>query len=165
MNSRVAEVIRLREAGKLEEARLLALELVAEQPDDPAVNYHCAWCHDVLGLERDAVPFYERAIARGLRDEDLEGALLGLGSTYRSLGEYQNAIETLGKGAAQFPDQRSFELFLAMALYNTGAHAQAMERLLKALAETSSDASIQRYKRAILFYSDKLDQRWDDGSS
>jgi tetratricopeptide (TPR) repeat protein len=165
MNSRVAEVIRLREAGKLEEARLLALELVAEQPDDPAVNYHCAWCHDVLGLERDAVPFYERAIALGLRGEDLEGALLGLGSTYRGLGEYQNAIETLGKGAAQFPDQRSFELFLAMALYNTGAHAQAMERLLKALAETSSDASIQRYKRAILFYSDKLDQRWDDGSS
>jgi tetratricopeptide (TPR) repeat protein len=165
MNSRVAEVIRLREAGKLEEARLLALELVAEQPDDPAVNYHCAWCHDVLGLERDAVPFYERAIALGLRGEDLEGALLGLGSTYRGLGEYRNAIETLGKGAAQFPDQRSFEVFLAMALYNTGAHAQAMERLLKALAETSSDASIQRYKRAILFYSDKLDERWDDGSS
>jgi hypothetical protein len=51
-------------------------------------------------------------------------------------------------------------VFLAMALHNTGAHAQAFERLLRALAETSADASIQRYKRAILFYSDKLDQTW-----
>jgi tetratricopeptide (TPR) repeat protein len=160
MNSQLAEVIRLREAGDLEQARALALELIAAQPDDPTLNYQCAWCHDVLGLEHEAVPFYERAIALGLADEELQGALLGLGSTYRSLGEYQSAIDTLRKGVAQFPEQRSFEVFLAMALYNTGAHTQAIERLLRALAETSADESIQRYRRAILFYSDKLNQIW-----
>jgi tetratricopeptide (TPR) repeat protein len=160
MNDRLAQAIRLREVGQLEEARALLLDLVAAHPDDPVVNYQCAWSHDALGLEREAVPFYERAIALGLTGDDLEGALLGLGSTYRCLGEYQKAIETLGKGAAQFPNQRSFEVFLAMALYNTGAHAEAMERLLRTLAETSADASIQRYKRAILFYSDKLDETW-----
>jgi tetratricopeptide (TPR) repeat protein len=152
--------MRLREAGELEQARTLALELVAMYPNDPTVNYQCAWSHDTLGLEREAVPFYERAIALGLRGDELEGALLGLGSTYRCLGEYQKAIETLGAGAAQFPGQRSFEAFLAMALYNIGAHSQAVERLLRALAETSTDASIQRYKRAILFYSNKLDETW-----
>jgi tetratricopeptide (TPR) repeat protein len=160
MSDRLAEAIRLREAGRLEEARASLLELVAAHSDDATINYQCAWSHDALGLEREAVPFYERAIALGLPDEDLKGALLGLGSTYRSLGQYQKAIETLGKGAALFPEQRSFEVFLAMALYNTGAHAQAMERLLRALAETSADESIQRYKRAILFYSDKLDETW-----
>ena len=160
MNSRLEEAIQLREAGKLEQARALLLDLVAAHPDNPTINYQCAWSHDALGLEREAVPFYERAIALGLRGEDLAGALLGLGSTYRCLGEYHKAIETLGAGAVQFPGQRSFEVFLAMALYNTGAHAQAIERLLRALAETSTDESIQRYKRAILFYSDKLDQTW-----
>jgi tetratricopeptide (TPR) repeat protein len=160
MNDQLAKAIRLREAGNLEEARALLLALVAAHPDDPAVNYHCAWSHDALGLEREAVPFYEHAIGLGLHGDELEGALLGLGSTYRCLGEYQKAIETLSKGARQFPEQRSFEVFLAMALYNTGAHAQAIERLLKALAETSADASIQRYRRALLFYSDKLDEIW-----
>jgi tetratricopeptide (TPR) repeat protein len=160
MNSRLAEAISLREGGKLEQARALLLDLVAEHPDNSTVNYQCAWSHDVLGLEHEAVPFYERAIALGLGDDELEGALLGLGSTYRCLGEYQKASETLSRGATQFPGQRSFEVFLAMALYNTGAHAQAIERLLRALAETSADESIQRYKRAILFYSDKLDQIW-----
>src|SRR5262245_59936168 len=160
MDSRIAEVMRLREAGELERARALALELVAKYPNDPTSNYQCAWSHDALGLEREAVPFYERAIALGLRGDELEGALLGLGSTYRCLGEYQKAIETRESGAAQFPSQRSFDAFLAMALYNTGMHSQAMERLLRALAETSADASIQRYKRAILFYSNKLDETW-----
>ena len=160
MDSLIAEVMRLREAGELEQARARALELVAMYPDDPTANYQCAWSHDALGLEREAVPFYERAIALGLRGDELEGALLGLGSTYRCLGEYQKSIEILGAGAAQFPSQRSFDAFLAMALYNNGMHAQAMERLLRALAETSADASIQRYKRAILFYSNKLDETW-----
>ena len=160
MDSRLAEAIQLREAGKLEQARAMLLDLAAAHPDDPTINYQCAWCHDAMGLEREAVPFYERAIALGLRGAELEGALLGLGSTHRCLGEYHKAVETLGAGAAQFPEQRSFEVFLAMALYNTGAHAQAMERLLRALAETSADPSIQRYRRAILFYSDKLDEIW-----
>ena len=160
MNNRLTEAISLREAGKLEQARTLLLDLVASHPDDPTVYYQCAWAHDALGLEREAVPYYERAIALGLRGDELAGALLGLGSTYRCLGEYHKAIETLRTGAAQFPGQRSFEVFLAMALYNIGAHAEAMEQLLCALAETSADQSLQRYRRAILFYSDKLDQTW-----
>src|SRR5262245_56086390 len=108
MNDHLSEAIGLREAGKLEQARALLLELVASHPNDPTINYQCAWSHDVLGLEREAVPFYERAIELGLRGDELAGALLGLGSTYRCLGEYHRAVETLSAGAAQFPDQRSF---------------------------------------------------------
>jgi len=160
MDDQLAAAIRLREAGQLERAREMLLDLAAVTPDDPIVNYQCAWAHDALGMERAAVPFYERAIALGLAGENLAGALLGLGSTYRCLGEYQKAIDLLRQGAAQFPGQRAFEVFLAMALYNAGAPTQALEHLLRALAETSEDASIQRYRKAILFYSDKLDQVW-----
>lgn len=35
-----------------------------------------------------------------------------------------------------------------------------MEILLKIVAETSFDEGIRKYKRAIEFYSDKLDEVW-----
>ncbi|MFL5800214.1 MAG: tetratricopeptide repeat protein [Roseiflexaceae bacterium] len=160
MEDQLTLAIRLRQDGRVEESRDLLLKLVAAHPDDPVVNYQCAWSHDTMGLERAAVPFYERAIAHGLAGADLAGALLGLGSTYRCLGQYQLAIDTLRRGIAEFPNDRSFEVFLAMALYNAGQHAEVTERLLRALAETSADDSIRRYQRAILFYADKLDQTW-----
>jgi tetratricopeptide (TPR) repeat protein len=156
----LTRAIRLRKEGRAEEARAILLELVAEKPDDPQVRYQCAWIHDSLGREREAVPFYERAIAGGLSGRDLEGALVGLGSTYRSLGEYGRAVETLREGVARFPESRAMEVFLAMALYNVGEHREATESLLRILAETSADRGISAYKEAILFYAGRLDETW-----
>jgi tetratricopeptide (TPR) repeat protein len=156
----LTRAIRLRKEGRAEEARAILLELVAEKPDDPQVQYQCAWIHDSLGREREAVPFYERAIAGGLSGRDLEGALVGLGSTYRSLGEYGRAVETLREGVARFPESRAMEVFLAMALYNVGEHREATESLLRILAETSADRGISAYKEAILFYAGRLDETW-----
>jgi tetratricopeptide (TPR) repeat protein len=135
--------------------------LVATFPDDAEINYQTAWVHDHVGREREAVPFYIRAIELGLSGQDLEGALPGLGSTYRTIGAYQQAEETFRRGPAAFPHHRAFQAFLAMALYNLHRYHEAMELLLTALAETSSDATILQYKRAILFYASQLDQVWD----
>ncbi len=160
MSEELPRAIRLRKEGRAEEARAMLLELAAERPDDPQVQYQCAWVHDSLGREREAVPFYERAIAGGLSGRDLEGALVGLGSTYRSLGEYGRAVETLREGVARFPESRAMEVFLAMALYNVGEHREATESLLRILAETSADRGISAYKEAILFYAGRLDETW-----
>lgn len=152
--------IELREANQDGQARALLLTLQREYPDDPHVNYQCAWVHDKLGLEREAVPFYEKAIAQGLSGEDLKGALLGLGSTYRSLGMYEESVALLRKAVAQFPEERQMQLFLALALYNVGEHHEAMSLLIRNLVETSADEGIQRYRTALLFYADDLDQTW-----
>ena len=96
MSEDLTRAIRLRKEGRAEEARVILLELAAERPDDPQVQYQCAWVHDSLGREREAVPFYERAIAGGLSGRDLEGAFVGLGSTYRSLGEYRRLSDQPG---------------------------------------------------------------------
>jgi tetratricopeptide (TPR) repeat protein len=160
MSERLAAAIEQRTAQRYDEAKALFAELYAEHPDDAQVNYHYAWLHDAMGDERGAVPYYERAIALGLPDDDLRGALLGLGSTYRALGQYDRAVATLRRGMERFPGEGQFPTFLAMALYNMGAHAQAMELLLKTLATTSADPGILRFQRAILFYADKLDETW-----
>ena len=160
LQQKLSSVIQLRESQKHEEARELLLTLHAEFPNDPQVNYQCAWIHDLLGLEREAVPFYEKAVENGLSGEDLQGALLGMGSTYRCIGEYQKAKETFERALEIFPDHHEFKVFLAMTLYNVSEHAQAMELLLNSLADTSTDKGVVRYQRAIRFYSDKLDETW-----
>jgi tetratricopeptide (TPR) repeat protein len=157
---KLASAVKLRESENYEEARHFLLELHSEYPDDPQVNYQCAWIHDLLGLEREAIPFYEKAIQAGLNKEDLKSALLGMGSTYRCLGEYQKSIQTFQHALTLFPNSHEFNVFLGMAYYNIGEHSRAMGLLLNSLADTSSDHGILRYQRAIRFYSDKLDQTW-----
>ncbi|WP_420712221.1 tetratricopeptide repeat protein [Streptomyces sp. NRRL S-920] len=154
----LGEAVRLREAGRREEARERFVALSARFPQDAEVAYQTAWVHDTLGLEAEAVPYYERALAGpGLSADDRRGALLGLGSTYRVLGRYEEAVATLGDAAAEFPDDCALKTFLAMALYNTGRTHDAMEILLTLLAATSKDPGIAGYRPAIEEYAKDLD--------
>jgi tetratricopeptide (TPR) repeat protein len=165
MRDRLAHVIQLREKGRakqdqsiLEEARTLLLELVVAYPDDAEVNFQAAVAHDNLGLERESIPFYLRAVGQGLSGPNLERCFLGLGSTYRVLGEYQKAEETLRLGVKEFPDNRALQVFLAITLYNTQQHKEAMELVLVNLLETTSDEKLQYFKRGLLYYSLHLDE-------
>ncbi|MFE7467573.1 tetratricopeptide repeat protein [Streptomyces sp. NPDC057499] len=156
-DSLLAAAVALRAEGRREEARQRLLALCAAFPDDAAVAYQTAWAHDVLGLEAEAVPFYERALAgAGLTEEDRRGALLGLGSTYRVLGQYEKAVRTLREGVGQFPGDGALRTFLAMALFNTGAHHEAMRLLLELLASGSTDPSVREYHEAIAHYAQDL---------
>lgn len=157
---RLEKAINLRKAGELEKSRTILIELTIAFPDNAVVFYQCAWSHDALGLEAEAVPFYEKAIALDVTGDDRRGALLGLGSTFRTLGEYEKAKETFEQGMAEFPDCREFKVFYAMVLYNLKDHHKAMEILLKQLLETTNDQGILNYKKAVLFYADKLDNVW-----
>src|ERR1700759_3279226 len=125
-DARLAQAVALRAAGEREQARLLLVTLSTEFPDDAEVAYQTAWAHDVLGLEAEAVPFYEHALAGdGLSGEDRRGARLGHASTLRSLGRYPEAVEAFRRGIAEFPDDNALRTFLAMALYNAGEHHEA----------------------------------------
>ena len=141
-----------------ERDRLLLLH--AETPDDPELNYRCAVIHDRLGMEHQAVSFYVRAIEGGIEGEDLRGAYLGLGSTYRAIGEYEKALGTLTAGEEAFPGAEEMTVFKAMTLYNLGSTREAMALLLGSLARTSDHPGIARYRRAIDFYADRLDEKW-----
>ncbi|MEU5716433.1 tetratricopeptide repeat protein [Streptomyces sp. NPDC020403] len=155
----LAEAVALREQGHPEQARERLLSLTAAFPDASDVAYQTAWVHDVLGLEAEAVPYYERSLqGDGLGDEDRRGALLGLGSTYRVLGRFGQAVETLRRGVAEFPDDGALRAFLSMALFNTGEHHEAMQLLLRLLAATSDSPQVQRYRAPIEHYADDLTQ-------
>ncbi len=151
------DAIKLREEGQVEAAISILKSLVKQYPENADVNYQLAWCYDVLTLEREAVPFYEKAISIGLSTEDQIEAIIGLGSTYRTIGEYEKSKELLQNGVERY-DNKAMAVFLAMTLYNLNEHEQSMGMLLKLIAETSSDMEIRKFKKAIYFYSDKLNE-------
>jgi tetratricopeptide (TPR) repeat protein len=153
----LADAVRLREGGQLDEARTGLAALGMDWPDDAEIAYQTAWVHDRLGLEAEAVPFYERALASGLATEHRVGAYVGLGSTYRVLGRYEEAQSTLQRGLAEFPGNAAMRTFLAMALYNLGAAHDGLGLALSVLAETSGDPDVQRYRAAIEYYAGDLD--------
>jgi len=152
--------IELRKNGNYEESNELMIKLVKKYPKDAFMHYQCAWSFDVLGEESKAVPYYEKAIDLGLSGAELEGALLGLGSTYRTLGEYEKSQNIFLKGIELFPNNKALQVFYSMTLYNLNAHSAAMEILLTCLVETTKDQEILKYRKALEFYADKLDKIW-----
>lgn len=112
VNQALQQAIALREQGELNQSRNILLKLLEQDSENAFLNYQCAWTHDVAGEERKAVPYYEKAIQFGLEGKDLEDALLGLGSTYRTLGEYEKSREVLSRGIELFPDNRAIQVFL-----------------------------------------------------
>lgn len=155
-DSRVRIAVGLRESGRLEEARQLLLAIHEEWPRDARVSLQCAWTHDMMGLEHDALGYYEEAIALGLEGDDLREALHGLGSTLRCVGDHEHAIDVLRRGLEEFPEAREFGPFLAMAYADTGDCRRAVGLLLRDLAETSADPDMVRYRRALLEYSEEF---------
>jgi tetratricopeptide (TPR) repeat protein len=160
MDQQLAQLRQLSIDGQQEEALELAQTLLEESPDNSEVHFIYACLLDAQGSEREAVTHYERAIAGGLSGEDLEIATINLGSTYRALGEYENAVHVWRDGLQRSGDNRALQVFAAMGLYNLGYYQEAMQLLLRTIAETSNDPWLQHYQRAILFYADKLDQTW-----
>jgi predicted Zn-dependent protease len=159
-DDRLARAVELREGGQLEHARELLVDLRTEFPDDAHIAVQTAWVHDGLGLEEEAVAHYRAAIAGNLSDEELRDALLGLGSTLRTLGRDAEADEVFRLGVQRFPGYRPLRVFHAMLRYNVGEPREAVADLLRLLLESTSDTDIRRFRRALTAYAEDLDRSW-----
>ncbi|WP_405401676.1 tetratricopeptide repeat protein [Streptomyces sp. NBC_01104] len=154
----LAQAVRLREL-RTPEAHERLLRLAADHPAHGGIAYQTAWSHDRLGLEAQAVPFYERALeGAGLPAGSRHGVFLGLGSTLRVLGRYEEAHAVLRRGLAEYPDDAALRTFLAMTLYNLGEAREAVSTLLKVAAATSADDRMREYVPAVEYYADHLDE-------
>lgn len=160
MSADLTDIQALRAAGQYEEARQQLLLLAEQFPEHAVVQYEVACVHDALGLEREAVPFYQAAIRAGLEGDNLRGAYLGLGSTFRALGRYEEAAATLDEGLRHFPEANELRVFQAMANYNLERYHEAIATLLHVILDTSADPAVQSYARALRFYAADLDQTW-----
>ncbi len=160
MEPSIEQAVLLRQENKPQQALEILHSLLESEPDNPLVHYQTAWTHDSMGQESDAIGHYEKAVALGLSGEPLRGALLGMGSTYRCLGQYERSLEVLNKAVDEFPDDRALQAFRALTLYNLGRCQASVSALLLMLLDTTDDPQLKAYERALRFYADKLDQTW-----
>jgi tetratricopeptide (TPR) repeat protein len=87
--------------------------------------------------------------------------MLGLASTYRCLGRYEDSQKLFEKAIQQYPENGALKAFYALTLHNLGQHGKSLEVLLKELVRSSNDKNVQAYQRAILFYADKPDETFE----
>jgi len=133
-------------------AQTLADNWLNREPQVAVAHYLAAWARDAQGLEADALVHYEKAFDLGLSGEDLRGALLGAGSTYRNLGQFDRSEELLQRGVRDYGDVSEFSAFLALTLYSSGRFKEAVSILLKLIGDTATDVHIKRYERALKYY-------------
>ena len=126
-------------------------ELLARHPDAGAlIPFELAGVHDTLGLENEAVPLYQQALAEGLDEACAARARIQLASTLRNLGRLEEAITLLSEPSGADADA-SRRAFLALALHSAGRHDEALRQALEALIPT-----LPRYRRSLSGYAAAL---------
>ncbi|HEX5799414.1 MAG TPA: tetratricopeptide repeat protein [Gaiellaceae bacterium] len=124
--------------------------------DEAEREYELGGEHDSAGREEQAIPHYERALALGLREDLVPGALLQLGSSLRNVGRNDEAVALFDDAVARFPDHAALRLFRAFALATAGRDREALVDVLE-LARTRIDApEIDRYRRSLENYTRAL---------
>ncbi|MDZ5472011.1 tetratricopeptide repeat protein [Bacillus sp. 31A1R] len=156
----IDSAVKLMEENNYKEAKELLLDLIVENSEDYLINFYCAEAHDGLGLEREAIPFYQKALENGMEGELKEKAFVQLGSSLRCIGEYDHALVIFKEGLKEFPNNHALKVFLSMTLYNIGEYKESVENLLETIIESSSDKWINTYKRALSFYAKNIDEKW-----
>jgi cyanophycin synthetase len=104
---------------------------------------------DAAGREKRAIPLYRLALARGLANEDLHTALIGLGSSLRTVGKTAAAITSLRKARRLFPRDLVVILFLALAHYDAGQRDLVIRQLGDALLNESKQPRLADYRRVL----------------
>ena len=111
-----------------------------------------AMAFDREGHEAEAIPHYERAISAGLEDEQLQKAMLGLGSSLRNVDRVEESVRVLEDAVERFPDHRALPVFLSFSLWSAGRRAHALALLARRLGDGSG------YERAIGEYADDIER-------
>jgi hypothetical protein len=144
-------IVGARHGGRADHILDLLRKLDARFPNVAEINYQLAWTLETHGKTTEALPFYEKAVALGLSPNEHANALIGLATTLRSLGLAARSAEVLRSGQLQFPDNREFDVFLAISLHDLGQHAEALRLVLTVLADTAEDPGITAYQRSIRY--------------
>lgn len=143
--------------GGASEALLSRLQdLDRRRPNVPEILYQLAWSYDSVGKPEEALSRYEKALSLGLDPNEHAGALIGLSTCLLKTGQAPKASEIFKSAQAQFPENREFEAFLALARFAEGKQAEALQILLVVLAETSEDPGIVSYQRTLRHLATRL---------
>lgn len=156
MDPRIQYAIVLRAAGEYEKSRTLLRELTKVPTLKAEALLHIAWSYDNEGLEERAAEYYQAALHTGLEGDNAFEARLGLACTWRCLGKYVLAKQGFEEIIRDYPDASEAIPFYALCLHNLGEHDRAMTLMLELVSNYPPTPGIQRYAKALAFYSHNL---------
>jgi len=160
MEAVLQQAIALRKQANYQASRDLLITLLSDRQYAAKAHLHIAWSYDNEGKEQQAIEHYLASLCGPISSTERFDALFGLASTYRSLGEYQQALSYFEQTISEYPDSIEVQPFYAMCLYNLGRHKEATALLLKLLVSTTNSEDIKQYQRAITLYAEDLDRTW-----
>jgi tetratricopeptide (TPR) repeat protein len=128
----------------------------AAHPDDVEAQIACAYAHDRVGLESEAVRYYDRAWALGIPEPGRRGFIVGYGSTLRNVGRADEAVAILAEAVQTYPDYPALHAFLALALFSAGHPRAALAAMLGTALDVSRPGVFDGYERALTEYHQEL---------
>ncbi len=134
----------------------LARALSEAHPKDARLVYEWAGTLDAAGDEAAAVPLYRQALADGLREPHRHRAQLQAASSYRVLGQPDEAFGLLDEVARSHPGEAAVVAFRALTLADTGNAREAVADLVDALVDHASDDDTAAYRRVLHAYAAQL---------
>ncbi|HEY2642743.1 MAG TPA: tetratricopeptide repeat protein [Galbitalea sp.] len=126
--------------------------LVAERSvDDAEAAYEAGSVRDSIGLEAEAVPYYERALELGLGEPHLSELYIQFASTLRNLGRYDEALTVLDRLPADTELADAAAATRALILVSAGRPVEGA-----AVAITALTQHMTRFKRSMANYAAEL---------
>ncbi len=126
------------------------------QPDDVHAQMAAAGACDRVGLEHDAVRYYERAWQLGVPDADRPRFLVGFGSTLRNVGRADEAVALLAEAVRDHADHPALHAFLALALFSAGHPRAALAAMLGVALDVAPPGAFAGFERALGEYHQEL---------
>ena len=161
MQNVIDEAIRLREEDCFDESIAILQTLISIPGYSGKAYLHIAWSFDAQGKEKEAIPNYKKALIKGqLSSAEKFDCLLGLASSLRCLGQYEEADGYFERTIQDFPEKIEIIPFYAMNLYNLGRSKESVSVLLRLLIQSTGSEDINAYQRAIEMYASDLDKTW-----
>jgi tetratricopeptide (TPR) repeat protein len=126
---RLQHIANVRKQGKTDEALRLFKELLREPDASAAVHLEYGYMLDSLSREARAITHYTKALALGLSPSDRVSCLICLASSYRNRKRFDEALSTIERAAAEFPDNQVVVCFHALILSDHDRAKEGLARL------------------------------------
>ena len=153
----LAAIEALRRVGDHEGAHARAIILARDHPDDVNAALAAGGTCDRLGLERDAIVHYERALELGVPEDVRRDFTIWYGSTLRNVGRVEESLARLAEGTTVYSEDAAIRAFLALALHSAGHDTLALATMLEAaLVAAARPEGFRGYERALATYQTEL---------
>ena len=159
IDRRLRLIANLRKQGNTDEALRLFKELVSEVDATAAVHLEYGYLLDSLSREGQAIVQYTKALALGLSPDDRVNCLICLASSYRNRKRFDEALSTIERAAAEYPDNQVVVCFHALILSDLGRAEEGLARLGKLAAAQLPGPEMEPFRKVLMSRYRGLGQR------